>query len=77
MRAIKRVGMDEKVLIRMKKMLAAHEAEVKQMEADQKQEKKLKDEEAKAAAVPLESEKTDFETTGKSKPPDMKTMHHT
>jgi len=63
MRAIKRVGMDEKVLVRMKKMLAAHEAEVKQMEADQKQAKKQKEEEDMAAAVPEESEKTDFETT--------------
>lgn len=67
MRAIKRVGMDEKVLVRMKKMLAAHEAEVKQMEADQKQAKKQKEEEDMAAAVPEESEKTDLETTGNPK----------
>jgi len=66
MRAIKRVGMDEKVLVRLKNMLAAHEAEVKQNEADEKQVKKLADEEQAKNAVPEGTEGTDFETPGET-----------
>lgn len=70
MRAIKRVGMDEKVLVRLKNMLAAHEAEVKQNEADEKQAKKLKEEEeAKNIVVPEGTEQTDFETTSTTETP--------
>lgn len=63
MRAIKRVGMDEKVLIRMKKMLAAHEAEVKEIEAEQRHAKKLEEAEAAKIAASIDAtEKTDLET---------------
>jgi len=63
MRAIKRVGMDEKVLIRMKKMLAAHEAEVKEIEAEQRHARKLEEAEAAKIAASIDAtEKTDLET---------------
>ena len=66
MRAIKRVGMDEKVLIRMKKMLAAHEAEVKEIEAEQRHARKLEEAEAAKIAASIDAtEKTDLETPGK------------
>jgi len=69
MRAIKRVGMDEKVLIRMKKMLAAHEAEVKEIEAEQRHARKLEEAEAAKIAASIDAtEKTDLET------PEIKTV---